>query len=94
MGIYNRYYIAKKLYMNYLIIIVRKGKYVSCDIDALILKRLKKNVNIEYQLQKLHINYLILDNLDIISKYEDINNSYNKYFYLEAIRKIVNKIAG
>ena len=48
----------------------------------------------EYQLQKLHINYLVLDNLDIISKYEDINNSYNKYFYLEAIRKIVNKIAG
>ena len=69
--------------MNYLIIIVRKGKYVSYGIDTLILKRLKKNVNIEYQLQKLHINYLILDNLDIISKYEDINNSYNKYFYLD-----------
>ena len=94
MGIYNRYYIAKKLYMNYLVIIVRKGKYVSYGIDTLILKRLKKNVNIEYQLQKLHINYLILDNLYIISKYEDINNSYNKYFYLEAIRKILNKIAG
>ena len=59
MGIYNRYYIAKKLYMNYLVIIVRKGKYVSYGIDTLILKRLKKNVNIEYQLQKLHINYLI-----------------------------------
>ena len=80
--------------MNYLVIIVRKGKYVSCDIDDLILKRLKKNVNMEYQLQRLHINYLVLDNLDIISKYEDINNSYNKYFYLEAIRKILNKIAG
>ena len=72
MGIYNRYYIAKKLYMNYLVIIVRKGKYVSYGIDTLILKRLKKNVNIEYQLQKLHINYLVLDNLDIIRKYEDI----------------------
>ncbi|HIS86539.1 MAG TPA: hypothetical protein IAB49_00165 [Candidatus Caccenecus avistercoris] len=72
MGIYNRYHIAKKVYMNYLVIIIRKGKYVSYGIDTLILKRLKKNVNIEYQLQKLHINYLVLDNLDIIRKYEDI----------------------
>ena len=38
----NRYYIAKKLYMNYLVIIVRKGKYVSCGIDALIIKTFKE----------------------------------------------------
>ena len=94
MGIYNRYYIAKKKHQEYLVVIIRKGKYVSCGMDALILKHLKANVNIEHQLQRLHISYLILDNLDIISKYSDKNNQYNKYFYLEAIRKILNKIAG
>ena len=73
--------------MNYLVIIVRKGKYVSCGIDALILKHLKKNVSIEYQLQKLHINYLVLDNLDIISKYEDINNRYNNIFIQRQLEK-------
>ena len=51
-------------------------------------------MNIEHQLQEKHINYLILDNLDIISKYADENNQYNKYFYLETIRKILNKIVG
>ena len=91
---YNRYYIAKKKHQEYLIIIVKKGKYVSYGIDALILKHLKTNVNIEHQLQRLHINYLILDNQDIISKYADENNQYNKYFYLETIRKILNKIVG
>lgn len=75
-------------------VIIRKGKYVSYGIDALILKHLKTNVNIEHQLQRLHINYLILDNLDIINKYTDENNQYNKYFYLETIRKILNKIVG
>ena len=94
MGIYNRYYIAKKKHQEYLIVIIRKGKYVSYGIDALILKHLKTNVNIEHQLQRLHINYLILDNLDIINKYTDENNQYNKYFYLETIRKILNKIVG
>ena len=93
-GIYNRYYIAKKKHQEYLVVIIRKGKYVSYGIDALILKHLKTNVNIEHQLQEKHINYLILDNLDIISKYADENNQYNKYFYLETIRKILNKIAG
>ena len=91
---YNRYYIAKKKLQEYLIIIVKKGKYVSCGMDALILKHLKTNVNIEHQLQRLHINYLILDNLDIINKYTDENNQYNKYFYLEAIIKILNKLQG
>ena len=49
-GMYNRYYIAKKKHQEYLVVIVRKGKYVSCGIDDLILKQLKKNVNIEHQL--------------------------------------------
>ena len=94
MGLYNRYYIAKKKHQEYLIIIIKKEKYVSCGIDALILKRLKKNTNIEHQLQKLHVNYLILDNLDIINIYTDENNEYNKYFYIEAIIKILNKLQG
>ena len=50
-GIYNRYYIAKKKHQEYLVVIIRKGKYVSYGIDALILKHLKTNVNIEHQLQ-------------------------------------------
>lgn len=87
MGIYNRCYIAKKKHQEYLVVIVKKGKYVSCGMDALILKHLKANINIEHQLQEKHINYLILDNLDIISKYTDENNQYNKYFYLETIKK-------
>ena len=64
MGMYNRYYIVKKKHQEYLVVIVRKGKYFSCSIDDLILKQLKKNVNIEHQLQDKHI-YIVSESYEV-----------------------------
>ena len=77
-----------------MIIIIKKGKYISCGIDALILKGLKQNMNMEVQLQNKHLNYIILDGLDIVKKYEDENNQYHKYVYQFGIHYLLMKIQG
>ena len=60
----------KKLYPNYVVIILKKGKYITFDID-------NKIVNfIDYKLDKYNINYLILDNLEIIKIINYTNNKY------------------
>ena len=65
-----RYLFLKKLYPNYVVIILKKGKYITLDIDNKIVKL------IDYKLDKYNINYLILDNLDIIKIIKYTNNKY------------------
>ena len=51
-----RYEVIKKLYPNYLILIRYKDKIKTFKEDKLIYNYLNKNID------KLHINYIILDN--------------------------------
>ena len=60
----NRYKFIKKMYPDYLILIVSKKNLISFNIDNLIYKYYKDKVF------KLNINYIILDGLDIIVKKE------------------------
>ena len=65
-----RYLFLKRLYPNYVIIILKKDEYITFDIDNKIVKL------IDYKFNKYNINYLILDNLEIIKIIKYTNNKY------------------
>lgn len=70
-----RYDVLKHIYHNYLILIIKNNKYYTFDEDKLIFNYINKNLN------KYEINYIILDNLDIIVKKEYENNNYLNYYF-------------
>ena len=70
-----RYEVIKKLYPNYLILIIKNNKYYTFDEDKLIYTYINRNLN------KHEINYIILNNLDIIIKKEYENNNYLNYYF-------------
>ena len=71
-----RYLFLKKLYPNYVVIILKKGKYITFDIDNKIFNLLNNSFN---NLDKYNINYLIIDNLEIIKISKYINNRYLEF---------------
>ena len=82
-GRYNRYLFLKKMNRKSIILIKGKSKYYSYGKDLEILKFI--NFNMEYinsrlsYLDKYNINYIVLDNLDIIDNVKFKNNNYMKY---------------
>ena len=70
-----RYEVIKKLYPNYLILLIKNNKYYTFDEDKLIYTYINRNLN------KHEINYIILNNLDIIIKKEYGNNYYLNYYF-------------
>ena len=70
-----RYEVIKKLYPNYLILIIKNNKYYTFDEDKIIFNYINRNLN------KYEINYIILDNLNIIVKKEYENNNYLNYYF-------------
>ncbi len=91
MSSYNRYSFTKKIYPKYIVLLIHKNKYYSYDIDRKILSYIMFK-NKTYILRKKHINYLILDELDIIEKYDYDDNMFDKYVYLIYLNKIFDKI--
>lgn len=91
MSMYNRYSFTKNVYKDYIVLIIRKNKYYSYNKDREVLDyiRFKDKTNV---LRKRHINYLVLDDLDIIEKCEYVDNKLERYNYLINIDKIFNKI--
>ena len=81
----NRYKFAKMLYQDYVILILKNKKLYTFDNNKLIdFKYINK-------LKKLHINYLILDNLDIIKK-EYSDNKYLEYYLKYKLKEILKII--
>ena len=81
----NSYNMAKLWYNEYVILIVKKGKLYTYINNKL--------VNFKYikKLREYHINYIIIDNLDIYKKeYED--NNYNLYYLKYELAHILNSI--
>ncbi len=70
-----RYEVIKKLYPNYLILLIKNNKYYTFDEDKIIFNYINRNLN------RYEINYIILDNLDIIVKKEYENNNYLNYYF-------------
>lgn len=70
-----RYEVIKKLCPNYLILLIKNNKYYTFYEDKLIFNYINKNLN------KYEINYIILNNLDIIVKKEYENNNFLNYYF-------------
>ena len=81
----NRYNFIKKMYPDYLILLVNKSSYTSFNLDKLIYSYYLDKVF------KLNINYIILDGLDIIKKVEFSNNKYYYYSKLILIKEVICK---
>jgi len=83
MSVRNRYEIVSKFYKDYVILILLKRKlYIYKNNVLTDFKKINK-------LKKLHINYLILDNLDIKKKeYED--NRYEEYYLKHSLNNILD----
>lgn len=81
----NRYNFIKKMYPDYLILLVSKNNYTSFYLDKLIYSYYLDKVF------KLTINYIILDGLDIIKKVEFTNNKYYYYSKLVLIKEVICK---
>ena len=80
----NRYNFAKICYKEYVILILKNRKLYSYNEE-------NKLYNFKYinKLKELHINYIILDNLDVIKKeYED--NRYKEYYLKYKINKLLD----
>lgn len=69
-----RYEIIKEMYPTYIIIFKTKNNYISIEIDKQILEFIK------HDYLSNNVNYLILDNLEIIAKKECLNNKYVEYY--------------
>ena len=81
----NRYNMAKLWYNEYVILIVKKGKLYTYINNKLVnFKEIKK-------LREYHINYIIIDNLDIYKK-KYIDNNYNLYYLKYELAHILNNI--
>ena len=91
MSAYNRYSFTKEVYPNYVVLLVKKNKYYSYSIDRKVLDYIKFKDK-TYILRKKHINYLVLDELDIVEKYEYSNNQLDRYIYLVDMKKVLNEI--
>ena len=91
MSAYNRYSFTKEVYPNYIVLLVKKNKYYSYSIDRKVLDYIKFKDK-TYILRKKHINYLVLDELDIVEKYEYSDNQLDRYIYLVDMKKVLNEI--
>ena len=88
MSMINRYLFTKNIYNNYLVIIYRLGNYYSFYSDKEIIKYIKFKGNTRILKQK-RINYLILNNLDIVEINNYNNNTYDYYLMIVIIIKVL-----
>ena len=73
-----------------------KNKYISYDRDVKILKYIGFNMSYDYSslnyFDKYEIDYLVLDNLDIIIDKKYNCNNYMKYVKLYYLNNIIKRI--
>ena len=91
MSIRNRYEFTKNIYKDYIVLIYKKKKYYSFDSDKRILDYIDFN-NKLYKLKKYSINFIVLDDLEIIGMANYKDNNYNKYLYISYIKDILIRI--
>lgn len=93
----NRYKITKQIHPDYIILIKYKDKYITYNNDTLICSYLKFYKNNKYRFyvfEQKQINYLVLDELDIIRIKQYKENNYNRYVYITNIKRIVKKVGN
>ena len=97
-GRYSRYMFFKKLYKRYIILIKGKDRYYTYDRDKEILEYVKFNnkyneSSLSY-LDKYCINYIVIEDLNIIDNVKFKDNNYMKYYKLFHLKNILMKIGN
>lgn len=97
-GIYNRYSFIKRMNRNSIILIRGNKKYISFDRDLDILRYINFNMEYSYSslkyLDKYNINYIVVDNLDVVVSKEFCSNNYMKYVKLMYLKRILLNIGN
>lgn len=91
MSMINRYEFTKNIYKDYIVLIVKNKNYYSFDKD----KRILDYINFDnklYLLKKYSINFIVLDNLEILSINNYEINNYYKYLYMSYIKDILLEV--
>ena len=84
----NRFEFIKNIYKDYIIFILKKDKYYIFNNDKLICNCYDININ---NINKYNINYLIIDNLDVIEIRECDNNLYYEYLIKSILISVIKK---
>lgn len=94
-----RYWFLKKIYPNYLLLFkTNKNKlgYKCFAVDKYIIDGIRNYTTsfaiIQSRLEKLNINYILIDNLSITKIYNVKNNMYNNYLYKFICSNILDRI--
>ena len=91
MSMISRYNFFKKVYPEYLFAFISGTEIKFVGVDKMILEQFCSYNNKLVWLQKKHINYIIIDDISIVYKYDDKNSQYEKYFYLCLLCNILGK---
>ena len=91
MSAYNRYSFTKEVYPDYIVLLIKKDKYYSYGKDRKILEYIKFR-NKTSILRNKKINYLVLDELDIVEKYEYLDNQFYRYMYWVRLNKVLEEV--
>ena len=76
----SRYKFLKKIFNNYIVLIYKDNKYYTkCNKDIKKIERLK-------------INYIIVDGLEEVERKEYENNRYDHYFYRCGVLLLLDKM--
>ncbi len=75
---YNRYKFFKKIFKDTMVLMISRNKLIYMDVDYLLK---------EYK----NINYIVVDNLDIIKYVCYENNQYSIYLKRSIIKMLLNK---
>ena len=88
----------KKMYKRHIILIKGKDRYYTYDRDKEILeyvnfKNKYNECNLSY-LDKYSINYIVIEDLNIIDNVKFNNNNYMRYYKLFHLKNILMKIGN
>ncbi len=90
MSIKNRYIFLKRSYPQTIILFKNNGHIKSYNRDKMVLKSIKfKKIR---DLQNKRINYLVINNLNIIKYQKFNNNNYNLYYLKVEINNLLKSI--
>ena len=90
MGLKNRYFFLKRTYPKTIILFLKNAKYKSYGLDNNFLTFLHfKNLS---TLNKLKINYLVLQNMEILNHQIFSHNMYDIYYKRYQFIKIITII--
>lgn len=86
----SRYKFIKKLYPNTLVLFYDKGKYSSLATDQFILNFIQ--FTSLYSLEKRKINYLVVQNMNILERKKFLDNKYSFYYSEVRLLNILERI--